>query len=92
MVASQLIRVDMETKQALDIFKISEWEPIGEVVKRLIFTILGYDEPLTESEKKSILRAIRGVEKGKTQSFEQMMKNIQKKRLASERMGKRGVT
>jgi len=89
MVASQFIRVDMETKQILSTFKKIEREPFNEVIKRLIFTFLEQDESLTEPEKKAILKAISAVEKGKTQSFEDMIKNIQKKR-ASKKMVERG--
>lgn len=84
MVASQLIRVDMEVKQALSIFKVVERESFNEVIKRLLLKIFEQEEEvLDEVEKKAILKAIKEVEKGRTQSFEQMMENIQKKRMAS---------
>jgi predicted CopG family antitoxin len=75
------IKVDMEVKAGLQLFKKVERESFNDAIKRVIYLALENNECfVNEQEKKAIMNAVRSVEEGRTQSFKQMMKNIQKTR------------
>ncbi len=75
------IKLEMETKDALKVFKRGDWEPFNEVVKRLISLVLkNGNYELNEVEKVAVLKAIKSVEKGKVKSFDDMLRSIEKKR------------